>query len=495
MIPLYRERGFFDESFVLPSRFAYSTKAFQASIEPALKAAFEMRMRRLAKYYKLLRIRYPNAIKDQRTWKIKFQHNPHPDKSSFALMIDEVISLQASSVPAINAAFSSLEQILLVAIKGDGNVSMQELFDFPEYQWRGLHLDESRHFFGLSHLKSFLHTMASLKLNTLHWHLTDDQGWRIQSKRFPMLSKIGSIRKMPDGSIYKGHYSQAQIKEAIRYAANLGISIVPEIDLPGHCVALLSAYPQYACVPGDFEPLNVWGISEDILCAGKDDAISFVKELLTEIAELFPSPFIHLGGDEVPKQRWKACPACQDRINKEHLADEEALQAWFGKQMTDHLETKGKTVIGWDEILDGGIDDKAIVMVWRGDGKASVEKALANGNRVVLCPNSYLYLDWKEARDKQGAHGISSLENVFSYRPPTFEDESKQELILGAQANIWTEYIHNPTELRNMMLPRAIAMAEWLWNPQDDWQEFLQRKELMGEYLDTVELAMSSKIE
>ncbi len=397
---------------------------------------------------------------------------------------EDAITLSAKSYQGFLYAIQSLLQLVYIATStGLSSLACQEISDYPAYSWRGLHLDESRHFFGVFTVKRYLRIMSALKLNKFHWHLTDDQGWRLESKLYPALCQKGAYRTEADGSRYGGYYTQAEIRDIVRYADDLGIEIIPEIDLPGHTMAVLAAYPDLACLPREFAPRNDWGIFEDILCAGNDKAMDFLNSLLAEVAEFFPGHYIHLGGDEAPKTRWKDCPKCQERIRKLSLRDEEGLQAWLFNKLSLALQQKGKHVIGWDEILDEQIDPSLIVMVWRGDGHAAVAKAGLNPNSFILCPNQICYFDWKESADGPGAHGISTLANVYTLDPQSY---GRPDLCLGAQANLWTEHIFSPAELEAMLLPRAFALAERVWNPKADYSGFLSRLKLLEGYLDTL---------
>jgi len=407
----------------------------------------------------------------------------HKDMHLIAIT-EQGITISAKSYQGFLYGTQSLLQLLYIAAQSPVPALIcQEIIDYPAYDWRGLHLDESRHFFGINTVKYYLRIMAALKLNRFHWHLTDDQGWRIESKLFPDLCRQGAYRTEPDGSNYGGYYTQEEIRQVIAYADDLGIMVIPEIDLPGHAMALMAAYPELACFPAEFKPLNVWGISADILCAGKDAVLSFLTSLLGEIAELFPGAYIHLGGDEAPKDRWKACPHCQQRIKDLHLENEEQLQSWLFHEIATALQQKGKQVIGWDEILDGNIDSSLIVMAWRGDGRYAAQKAAMNSNSYILCPNKICYFDWMQADSTPGAHGISTLENVYSFSPHTY---SRPDLCLGGQANLWTEHIHNQKELEFMLIPRVYALAERLWNHNAGYQDFLIRLKAMEGYLETL---------
>jgi hexosaminidase len=408
----------------------------------------------------------------------RFSPLPATAPDTYVVQIDpDKITISASCDNGFRYGLQSLKQLLHLQ-RHAGFIPCQQIIDAPQWNWRGLHLDVSRHFFEVDFICQYLDWMASLKLNKFHWHLTDDQGWRIESKLYPQLTAKGAWRREEDGSMYGGFYSQEEIKHIVRYADSLGIEIVPEIDLPGHCQAVLAAYNHFACIPQDFQVLGCWGISEDILCAGNDEVLKFLKELFQEICSLFPGKYIHLGGDEAPKAKWKACPKCQQRIKDHHLKDEEALQSWLFKELTAYLNGLGKEVIAWDEILDGDIDSAPIVSVWRGDGMNAVKLAIANGNRIILCPNHFLYFDWHQAEDKDepGAFGITTLEKVYGFEPSAY-DPQQSSLILGAQANLWTEHMESPERVRYMLFPRIYALAEMLWShpKQRSWESFQAR--------------------
>jgi len=391
-------------------------------------------------------------------------------------------TISGNGMTGLMSAIETLKQLFQEALAYNGGRLRNQLVkDFPAYMWRGLHLDVSRHFFPVADIRMLIHWMTTLKLNILHWHLSDDQGWRIESKRFPLLTEKGAWRTEADGSRYGGFYTQEEIKSTLSYAAMHGITIVPEIDLPGHAMAMLSAYPELACFPKEFEPLSVWGISEDILCPGKDATLDFLKELLTEVAELFPGPLFHIGGDEAPKARWKTCPHCQKRIRDKKLKDEEALQGWLIRELQRHLNKLGKTVMGWDEILDGNPGNKPIISVWRGDGIDAAKKASQNGNRYVICPNQYLYFDWKATEDGPGAFGVTSLEKVMSLDPKAYEFDNP-ELLLGGQANLWTEHMPDFDRVEDMLFPRVYALAELFWAGRIE-ADFEERIRKMEEYL------------
>jgi hexosaminidase len=353
-----------------------------------------------------------------------------------------------------------------------------DIEDWPSFPWRGLHLDVSRHFFDYKFVYRYLNWMAYLKLNKFHWHLSDDQGWRIESKRFPRLHEVGGWRREEDGSRYGGYYTQKQVRLVVDYAAQRGIEVIPEIDIPGHSTAILTAHPELACFPRQFETLSMWGVSDDILCAGKDDAVAFMKELFTEVAELFPGQYIHLGGDEAPKQRWRECPHCQARIRKHKLENEEELQSWLVKALAQHLKGLGKTVVGWDEILDGKLGRDPVVMAWRGDGVDAARKAHDNGNRYVICPNNKLYFDWHphDFPDAPGGFGITTIQDVYELDLDRFRFGSKK-LFLGGQGNLWTERVPNSRIAKELVFWRMYPLAELFWSDpkEKDFHKFFDR--------------------
>ena len=333
------------------------------------------------------------------------------------------------------------------------------------------------------------------KLNVFHWHLTDDQGWRIEIKKYPKLTEIGSIRKYTmveknfdqyDNTPYGGYYTQEQIRDIVNYAKERFITIIPEVDLPGHMVAALASYPSLGCTGGPYEVQGVWGVHPDVLCAGKEETYEFVTDVLSEVIELFPSRYIHIGGDECPKDRWKKCPLCQVRIrklglktDKEHTA-EERLQSYFMTRVEKFLNENNRQIIGWDEILEGGAAPNATVMSWRGtDGGVQAAKLRHN---VVMTPNTYLYFDYYQSEDTQteplAIGSYVPLERVYDFEPvPDTLDNDSKKYILGAQANLWTEYISDFKQVEYMLLPRLDALSEVQWTQPENknWVNFLDR--------------------
>lgn len=392
--------------------------------------------------------------------------------------------------------FQTLRQLLppqiLAQQREDGidwRIPALSIRDAPAFGWRGLHLDVGRHMFPLAFIKKFIDLLAFYKFNTFHWHLTEDQGWRIEIKKYPRLTEVGAYRAetcLPtdrqqfDGIPYGGFYTQDQIREAVAYAGQRGITVMPEIELPGHSRAALSAYPHLGCRGQGYEVRRSWGIDENIYCAGNDDVFIFLKDVFSEVLALFPSEFMHIGGDEAPKTRWRNCPACQARIKAENLRDEDELQSWFVRQFDSWLGERGRRLLGWDEILEGGLAPNATVMSWRGsDGGIAAAKA---GHDVVMSPTTYCYLDYYQAEDfasePPALPRYLPLSQVYQFElvPEAIADDKKHH-ILGGQGNIWTEYIPTSEHLEYMAYPRAIALAEVLWShpPQRDYDAFLAR--------------------
>lgn len=362
--------------------------------------------------------------------------------------------------------------------------------DNPRFSYRGIHLDVSRHFFQIDFIKKYIDLLAFYKFNTFHWHLTDDQGWRIEIKRYPKLTEVGAFRDSTiighggdrpqkwDGKRYGGYYTQDQIKAIVQYASERYINIIPEIEMPGHSLAALAAYPELSCTGGPFQPATLWGVFDDVYCP-KSETFEFLKNVLTEVMELFPGEYIHIGGDECPKIRWKNCEYCQQLMKREGLKNENELQSYFIRQIENFLNNHGRKLIGWDEILEGGLSPKVTIMSWRGtDGGIQAAK---HGHDAVMTPSAYCYFD--HYQDSAGAQplaigGLTTLKKVYSYEPvPAVLTNEQAKHILGAQANVWTEYISTPGQVEYMILPRMAALAEVDWSlPADkDWENFKKR--------------------
>ena len=374
--------------------------------------------------------------------------------------------------------------------------------DYPRFSYRGMHLDVSRHFFPVDSVKRFIDILALHNMNRFHWHLTDDQGWRIEIKKYPELTQVGSERKETvigrnsgeyDGKPYGGFYTQDQIRDVIAYAQERFITIVPEIDLPGHQQAALATYPELGCTGGPYDVWTQWGISDDVICAGTDKAMSFLEDVLSEVIDLFPSEYIHVGGDECPKVRWKTCPKCQARIKAEGIkgdskhSAEEYLQSYVISRMEKFVESKGRHIIGWDEILEGGLAPNATVMSWRGVS-GGIEAAKQQHN-VIMTPSSHLYFDYYQSTDTEreplAIGGYNPLERVYNFEPTNGVPDEYKKYVVGVQANLWTEYIPNFRQVEYMIMPRMDALAEIQWsNAPKDYAAFLPRLVRMTELYD-----------
>ena len=374
------------------------------------------------------------------------------------------------------------------------------IYDYPRFSWRGMHLDVCRHFFSKEEIKKYLDDLALYKFNVFHWHLTEDQGWRIEIKKYPKLTATGSIRKQTiigkqsdsasfDQTPYGGFYTQEDIKEIVAYATVRHITVVPEIEMPGHSQAALSAYPEYSCSGGPFEVGTRWGVYDDVYCAGNDSTFIFLENILSEVCDLFPGKYIHVGGDECPKTRWEKCRKCQRRIYKEHLKDEHELQSYFIRRIEKFLNTKGKQIIGWDEILEGGLAPNAAVMSWRGsDGGIAAAK---QKHAVVMSPGKPCYFDHYQSREKEkeplAIGGFNPLDSVYNYDPLPKELSSEEnKFILGAQGNVWTEYITTFRQVEYMSVPRMCALSEALWTGKEkkNYADFVLRLKINVPLLD-----------
>ncbi|MBV6457905.1 MAG: Beta-hexosaminidase [Fimbriimonadaceae bacterium] len=360
--------------------------------------------------------------------------------------------------------------------------------DSPRFTWRGGHLDVGRHFMPVETVKRFIDLLAMHKMNVFHWHLTEDQGWRIEIKKYPKLTQIGSKRrdtmlkydpKTYSGKPHEGFYTQAQVRDIVKYASDRFVTIVPEIEMPGHAAAAIAAYPELGNTGKPIEVKVDWGVHEDVFNA-EDSTISFLKDVLTEVMALFPGKFIHIGGDECPKQQWKASPKAQEKIKALGLKDEHELQSWFIRQMDQFLAAKGRRLIGWSEILEGGLAPGAALMVWLGDEGAL--QAASSGHDVVMAQTSHTYFDYYQSQDRarepHAIGGFVPLEKVYSYEPilPAMTAEQARH-VMGAQFQIWTEYIPDGSRVEYMAYPRGCALAEVVWSPKDqrNVEDFLAR--------------------
>ena len=402
------------------------------------------------------------------------------------------IILRAFNTNGIFYGIQTLYQLLPVEPSEEGPVSLPQLniADKPRFGWRGLMLDVGRYFYPVSFIKKYINYMSMNKLNVFHWHLTEDAGWRIEIKKYPELTQIGAWREKTqlthtpatfDNIPHGGYYTQDEIRDVVSYARERYVTIIPEIEMPGHTMSSLAAYPELSCTGGPFKVPEEWGvIRKDIYCAGNEQTFRFLEDVLSEVIGLFPGQYIHIGGDEAPKDRWKTCPKCQKRIHDEKLKDENELQSYFIRRIGKFLESKNKRMIGWDEILEGGLAPNATVMSWRGT-KGGI--AAANQNHdVIMSPNSHLYFDYYQGEDKElepfAIGGNTPLAKVYTYEPlPRELAADKAKYIKGVEAAIWTQYVHSGEAVEYMTWPRATALAELAWtNPENkNWESFKQR--------------------
>ncbi|WP_233842690.1 family 20 glycosylhydrolase [Dyella sp. 2HG41-7] len=398
------------------------------------------------------------------------------------------IVIQASSDKGLFWGVQTLRQLLPLKHAATISVPAVQIEDAPTFSYRGFMLDVGRHFYPISFIKKQLDLLSYYKINTFHWHLTEDQGWRVQIHRYPKLTSVGAWRTEEDGSRYGGFYTQNEIREIVEYARLRNILVIPEIEMPGHSVAALASYPEYSCTQ---QPLTVpatWGVFKDIDCVGDPETFTFLQHVLDEVITLFPSAYVHIGGDETPKDRWKDCASCQALMHEQGLKDEEGLQSYFIKHMQSYLASKGKTLIGWDEILEGGADKNAIIEIWRGDNEA--RKALANGNRIIVAGPFYFDAPLDKLTVEQVYRTDITGQTVSgSGDDAVFKEHHAQ--ILGAEAPLWSEHA-NPFNAESKIYPRLLALAENLWTGAHDdaaYADFEQRLQAQYHWLDTQHVA------
>lgn len=409
---------------------------------------------------------------------------------------DKRVCISGASEAGVFYGIQTLRKSLPVAQDINVNLSAVEIYDKPRFAYRGAMLDVARHFYTVDEVKTFIDMLALHNINRFHWHLTDDQGWRIEIKKYPKLMSVASERKetvvgrwysgIYDGKPYGGYYTQDELCDVIDYAAKRHITIIPEVDLPGHMQAALTAYPELGCTGGPYEVRTIWGVSQDVLCVGNDFTLQFVKDVLSEVADIFPSEYIHIGGDECPKVRWEKCPKCQERIKSLGLKSdakhtkEQRLQSYMIQEAAKYLKEKGKRIIGWTEILEGGLVPDATLMSWIGES-GGIEAAHQHHD-VIMTPNTYLYFDYyqsKKVEDEPLAiGGYLPIEKTYNYEPmPKELTKEEQQYIKGVQANLWTEYIPVFSQVQYMVLPRLGAAAEVQWTDpsKKDYKDFLRR--------------------
>lgn len=405
------------------------------------------------------------------------------------------VTITAPTEAGVFYGIQSLRKSLPVALNAEISLPAVEINDYPRFGYRGAHFDVARHFFSVEEVKTYIDMMALHNMNRLHWHLSEDQGWRIEIKGYPKLTEIGSQRKETvigrnsgkyDGKPYGGFYTQEEAKDIVAYAAERYVTVIPEIDLPGHMQAALAAYPELGCTGGPYEVWPMWGVSDNVLCAGEDATLRFIDGVLTEIMEIFPSKLIHVGGDECPKTKWETCPKCQARIKQLGLTSdgkhtkEEKLQSFIINHAEKFLNDHGRQIIGWDEILEGGLAPNATVMSWRGE-VGGIEAAKQKHD-VIMTPNTYLYFDYYQSQDIANEPfaigGYLPVDRVYSYEPlPAELTPAEQKYIIGVQANLWTEYIPTFSHAQYMVLPRWAALSEvqWTMPEKKNYTDFLIR--------------------
>lgn len=414
------------------------------------------------------------------------------------------ISIEASGASGVFYAIQSLRQLLPSNIESGNKheffkLKCLKIEDAPRFEYRGMHLDVGRHFFTADDVKTYIDMIALHKMNVFHWHLTEDQGWRIEIYKYPKLVSVGSVRDetvigrnsgVYDGVEHKGYYTKKEIRDIVNYAEERFITLIPEIELPGHSLAALTSYPEFGCTGGPYSVRKKWGVSYDVYCAGNDKTFEFLENILSEVIELFPSKYIHIGGDECPKEAWKNCDKCQKRIKSNGLKNENELQSYFVRRIEKFLNSKGKTIIGWDEILEGGVAPNAVVMSWRGI-KGGIVAANQN-HKVIMTPDTHCYFDHYQSKGRREPHaigGFTDVEKVYSYEPvPKELSDDQVKYILGAQANVWTEYISYFPHVQYMCLPRMSALSEVVWTKPEnkDYNDFKDRMKFLFERFDAL---------
>lgn len=412
---------------------------------------------------------------------------------------DSKIEIKAATSHGVFNAVQTLRQLIPAEAFDTEELAVVELKeveieDFPEFAWRGMMFDVCRHFFTVEELKENLDMLAMHKINTFHWHLTEDQGWRIEIKKYPLLTEIGSVRKETvighnsgeyDGTPYGGFFTQEQVKEVVQYAAERFITVIPEIEIPGHSVAALAAYPWLGCTGEEYEVLTSWGVDPRVMCPGKETTFEFIENVLSEVIPLFPAEYFHIGGDECPTSEWAKCPDCAKRMKAEGIKNVHYLQSYVTARVEKFLNEHGKKLIGWDEILEGGVTPTATIMSWRGPQGGI--KAAKQGNNAVMTPNTHCYLDYYQTKDRENEPdaigGYLPLEQVYSLDPYAELTEEQKPYIIGVQGNLWTEYIPTYSQAQYMLLPRLSAIAEVGWH-KADYESYLGRLNNLRKYYD-----------
>ncbi len=429
--------------------------------------------------------------------KIALAIDPALGEEEYLLQVTPAgVDVRGGSPKGVLYGLQSLRQLV---IEGEGRVPAVTVKDKPYFGYRGAMLDVVRHFVPVEDVKAFIDIIAMHKLNRFHFHLTDDQGWRIEIKKYPELARVGSVRKQTlvgsnrnsneyDGIPHGGYYTQKQLRDIVQYAADRYIEVIPEIEMPGHGMGALTAYPWLGCRGENYEVWTRWGISKDVFCAGKDSTFDFLQNVLSEVIDLFPSEYIHIGGDECPKVRWKECPLCQQRMKENGLQSEEELQSYFMQRIEKWLHGHGRNIIGWDEILQGGISKTATVMSWRGS-KGGIAAAKA-GNKVIMAPNTHCYLDYRQTAQQEyeplGPTRVLTMRTVYALDPYEQLTPDERQYILGVQGNLWAEYMPDFVHVKHMALPRLAAIAETGWAyDRKDFADFGRRMQQFRKVYDS----------
>jgi hexosaminidase len=435
--------------------------------------------------------------------------NPEGYKLS---VTEELVTISAPTTAGLFYGIQTLRQLLPVEIEYQKpslapnntrwTIPVLEITDYPRFEYRGMHLDVARHFFPVEFVKKYIDLLAMHKMNRFHWHLTEDQGWRIEIKKYPKLTEIGAWRDSTlignygsgeyDNVRHGGFYTQEEIKEVVAYAKDRHITIIPEIEMPGHSSAALAAYPEFGCFDKEYHVTSTWGVFEDIYCP-KEETFDFLEDVLVEVMELFPSKYIHIGGDEAPKKQWEESEIAQEVIKREGLKDEHELQSYFIERIEKFLNNHGRQIIGWDEIMEGGLAPQATVMSWRGE--AGGIQAARMQHDVIMTPNGSNYFDHFQAEPTEeepiSIGGMTTLEDVYNYEPiPEELTPEEAKYILGSQGNVWSEYLHSGKKVEYMAYPRATALAEVVWSPAEDkdWEDFLERLQAHFKRLDILDV-------
>jgi hexosaminidase len=481
-LPVYLRLGI--DHFTLPKDITLGSDGNDAQLATTL----------LSNYLIERQYNVTNNPSSTKTIQLSIVDNAKLGKEGYDLVVNkEGVALKANTGAGLFYGIQTLTQ----SIEADGTIPYLSITDYPRLEYRGLHLDVSRHMFPVEFIKKYIDLLAKHKMNRFHWHLTDDQGWRIEIKRYPKLQEIAAYRNETiighaitanrdvnrdyDGKRYGGYYTQDEIKEVVAYAAERYVTVIPEIEMPGHAQAALSAYPELGCTGGPYTAATTWGVFDEVFCAGKEETFQFLEHVIDEVVALFPSEYIHVGGDECPKTRWEKCPHCKKRMKDENLKDAHHLQSYFVQRMEKYINSKGKKIIGWDEILEGGLAPNATVMSWRGE-EGGIESA-QQGHDVIMTPTAWCYLDYYQGNPEHeplAIGGFVPIKKVYSYNPvPTALTPEQAKHIIGFQGNLWTEYVTTPEHVEYMVYPRAIAIAEVGWTPQEsrDYADFILRME------------------